>query len=148
MKTGDLCKRPVVTASLDTPLAEVARLMRQRHVGSVVIVDKGAARRPVGILTDRDMVVEVLAAEVDPATVTAGDIMTGAPVLSNKDDDALWALKVMRDRGIRRLPVVDSAGSLVGILALDDLVQHIGNAVGDMVQLIGSGRLEENLRRG
>jgi CBS domain-containing protein len=148
MRTGDLCVRPVVTATADMPLIELTKVMRNRHVGCVVVVDKGAARKPIGIVTDRDIVVEILAEGVDPAGVTVGDIMTGAPVLSHQDEDAMWALKLMRDKGIRRLPIVDGTGSLVGILALDDLMQHLGNALGDVAQLIGSERLEENSRRG
>jgi CBS domain-containing protein len=74
--------------------------------------------------------------------------MTGAPVISHQDEDAMWALKLMRDKGIRRLPIVDGTGALVGILALDDLMQHLGNALADVAQLIGSERLEENSRRG
>jgi CBS domain-containing protein len=148
MKTGEICIRPVVTATADMPLAELTKVMRNRHVGCVVVVDKGAARKPIGIVTDRDIVVEVLAAGVDPAKVVVGDIMTGAPVLAHQDEDAMWALKLMRDKGIRRLPIVDGTGSLVGILALDDLIQHLGNALADVAQLIGSERLEENSRRG
>ena len=148
MRTGDLCIRHVVTATADMPVLELARLMRNRHVGCVVAVDKGASRRPIGIVTDRDIVVEVLAEGVDPAKVTVGDVMTGAPVISHQDEDAMWALKLMRDKGIRRLPIVDGTGALVGILALDDLMQHLGNALADVAQLIGSERLEENSRRG
>ncbi|HET7728770.1 MAG TPA: CBS domain-containing protein [Usitatibacter sp.] len=147
MRTGDLCIRQVVTATAEMPVLELTRVMRNRHVGCVVIVDKGAARKPIGIVTDRDIVVEVLAEGVDPAKVTVGDIMSGAPVLSHQDEDAMWALKLMRDKGIRRLPIVDGTGALVGILALDDLMQHLGNALADVAQLIGSERLEENSRR-
>jgi len=148
MRTGDLCIRQVVSATADMPVMELTRLMRNKHVGSVVVVDKGAARKPIGIVTDRDIVVDVLAEGVDPAKITVGDIMSGAPVISHQDEDAMWALKLMRDKGIRRLPIVDGTGALVGILALDDLMQHLGNALADVAQLIGSERLEENSRRG
>ncbi|MGZ5079066.1 MAG: CBS domain-containing protein [Usitatibacter sp.] len=146
MKTGELCRRPVIAAKSSATLADLARLMRQNHVGSVVIVD-GEARSPVGIVTDRDIVVEVIAPGLDARTMTAGEIMTASPVSVSDDDDSLWALKTMRDRGIRRLPLVDKAGALVGILTLDDLMQHLGGALSDVVQLIGSERVEENRRR-
>jgi len=146
MKTGELCRRPVVAAKPGATLAEVAKLMRQNHVGSVVIIE-GEARKPVGIVTDRDIVVEVIAPGLDARTMTAGEIMTASPVSASDDEDALWALKTMRDRGIRRLPVVDKAGALAGILTLDDLMQHLGGAFNDVVQLIGSERVEENRRR-
>jgi len=147
MKTSELCRKPVVTASPQLPLTEVARLMRRNHVGSVVVTPEDGARRPVGIVTDRDIVVEVVAMGLDPTAMTAGDIMSATPVVSQGDDDALWALKVMRDRGVRRLPVVDGNGDLSGMLAFDDLVQHLGATLGDVAQLIGTERVVEGSRR-
>lgn len=147
MKTGEICKRQVVVAKRSAPLTEIAQLMRKNHVGSVVIVEDADARRPIGIITDRDLVVEVIAPGLDARAVTAGDIMTASPAVARKDDDALWALKTMRDRGIRRLPVVDESGALVGIVSLDDLVEHVGVALGDIVQALGTERSVENWRR-
>ena len=147
MKVGDLCKRPVVSATAAVPLVEVAKLMRSRHVGCVVVVDPFGSQKPVGILTDRDIVVEVLAAGIDPATICVGDIMTPAPVVALRSEDAMWALKTMRDRGIRRLPIVEENGALFGMLALDDLMHYLCGAVSDVAQLLGTERLEESLRR-
>ena len=147
MKALDICRKPVVTATPATPLAEVSRLMRAHHVGSVVVTPEEGGRRPMGIVTDRDIVVEVLALGRDPAKLTAGDVMTGSPAVSAADDDALWALKIMRDRGVRRLPVVDGSGELSGLLAFDDLVQHLGSTLGDVAQLIGTERQVEGTRR-
>lgn len=147
MRTGDICKRGVIVARRSTPLNDIAQLMRKNHVGSVVIVEDADAKRPVGIVTDRDLVVEVMAPGLDPNKVVAGDIMTSSPAVARKDEDALWSLKTMRDRGIRRLPVVDDAGALVGIIALDDLVEHVGVALGDIVQALGTERSVENWRR-
>ena len=73
--------------------------------------------------------------------------MTSSPVVAQPGDDALWALKTMRDRGVRRLPVVDAQGDLAGILAFDDLVQHIGTTLGDIAQVIGTERCVEGWRR-
>ena len=147
MKTADLCRRQVITARPDMPLADVSRLMRTEHVGSVVVVDAALPRRVLGIVTDRDIVVEVVAAGLDPRTVTAGEVMSISPAVTRDSDDALWALKTMRDRGVRRLPVVDAAGALVGIVALDDMMEHIGTAVGDIARLIGTERAQEGIRR-
>lgn len=147
MKTADICRKPVVTAPGATSIAEVAALMRANHVGSVVVTANGGGRKPVGILTDRDIVVEVLALGLDPATMTAADIMSQSPVVSQADDDVLWALKVMRDRGVRRLPVVDGQGELAGMLAFDDVVQCLGTSIGDIAQMIGTQRLAEASRR-
>jgi CBS domain-containing protein len=147
MKTGDICTRKVVVARRSTALVDVAVLMRKNHVGSVVIVEEGDGKLPVGIVTDRDLVVEVIAAGLDAHTVTAGEVMSASLAVVRRDDDALWALKIMRDRGIRRLPVVDEAGAMVGIVSLDDLMEHVGTALGDIVQALGSERNIENWRR-
>ncbi len=147
MKTADICSTRVVTALPTTALAEVAKLMRKNHVGSVVIVDAADPRRPVGIVTDRDIVVEVVAAGEDARTVTAGEIMNASIVTAAADDDASWSLKVMRDRGIRRLPVVDADGAMIGIVALDDLLAAASSTLYDVVQAIGTERVVEAAHR-
>jgi CBS domain-containing protein len=147
MKAADICRNPVVTATAATPLVELARQMRSNHVGSVVVVSGDGARKPVGIVTDRDIVVEVVAMGLDATTMTAGDIMTQPAAVSEADADVLWALKIMRDRGVRRLPVVDAKGELAGMLAFDDLMQHLGSSIGDIAQMIGTERVVESNRR-
>jgi CBS domain-containing protein len=147
MKTSELCRRAAVTATADTTLAVISRLMRSQHVGSVVVVDTTAEGKPVGIVTDRDIVLEVVAQGLDPLTITAGEIMTAAPVVAQGDDDVWWALKVMRDRGVRRLPIVDSTRRVTGVIALDDVMQHVGTTMSDIAQLIGSERLAESAHR-
>ena len=146
MKTSDLCRKDVVAVAGTASLTAVAKAMREAHVGSVVVVgDEG--RKPIGIVTDRDIVLEVVAMGLDPATMTAAEVMTSSPVVAQPGDDALRALKTMRDRGVRRLPVVDAQGELAGILAFDDLVQHVGTAIGDIAQVIGTERSVEGWRR-
>jgi CBS domain-containing protein len=145
MKTGDICKRQVVTVAPDATLCAAAKLMRSSHVGCVVVLD--AARKPVGILTDRDIVVEVVAAEVDPRLIKVEEVMTRHPTLALEADDVSWSLKVMRDRGVRRLPVMDEAGQLVGIVALDDLLESAATELSDVVLAIGTERLIEGQRR-
>jgi CBS domain-containing protein len=147
MNIGDLCRRDVVTATTATSLTELSQLMRTNHVGSVVVTGAGGERKPLGIVTDRDIVVEVLAMGLNPAAVTAGDIMSTSPAVSRDGDDVLWALKIMRDRGVRRLPVVDDKGDLAGMLAFDDLMQHVGTTLGDIAQVIGTERVVEGRRR-
>ena len=148
MKTGDVCKRNVVTSVPRASLADVARLMREAHVGSVVVIDPPGSRTPVGIVTDRDIVVEAVAANLDPRTLTAGEIMSRELVTAAEGDDASWSLKVMRDRGVRRLPVLNDAGELAGIVALDDLLESASFALSDVVQAIGTERVVEARRRG
>jgi len=145
MRTGELCKRHVVTAPPEATLCDIARIMRTSHVGCVVVVD--VARKPIGIITDRDIVVEAVAAGLDPRTLKVDEVMTRHPTLVLEDDDASWSLKVMRDRGVRRLPVMDDAGELVGIVALDDLLESAATGLVDVVQAIGTERLIEGQRR-
>ena len=146
MKAIDLCTRNVTTAPATAAVATVSKLMRAHHVGSVVVTGEGSGK-PVGIVTDRDIVMEVVAMGLDPATLTAGDIMTASPAMANAGDDALWALKIMRDRGVRRLPVIDEKGELAGLLAFDDVMQYVGTTLGDIVQVVGTERSIESWRR-
>ena len=146
MAIGDLCRRQVVTCPPEATLGDAAKLMRAQHVGSIVVCDEG--RRPVGILTDRDIVVEVLAADLDPRTVKVGEVMSRNPATALEDDELTWALKVMRDHGVRRLPVVKAGGQLAGIVALDDLLSSAATSLADVVQAIGTGRVVEADRRG
>ena len=147
MKSIDLCQREVVTVPISATLTEVSRLMRERHVGSVVVTRAEGARQPAGIITDRDIVVELVSEGLDPAGVTAGEVMSEPLAVARDDDDALWALKIMRDRGVRRLPVVDANGDLAGILAFDDVLEHVGGTLGDIAQVIGTERRAEAARR-
>lgn len=148
MTIGTICNREVVVARKDTAIQEAAQLMRQYHVGDLVVVDeRGAARIPVGILTDRDLVVEVLAAGLAPDTVTAGDIMT-TDIVSGHEGDSIWAtLQRMRAKGIRRLPVVDGAGGLVGILTMDDLLELFASELADLAKIVGHEQDREKLAR-
>ena len=146
MKTSELCRRAAVTANADATLAQVSKLMRREHVGSVVVVEEGSDK-PIGIVTDRDIVLEVVAAGLDPLTITACEVMTPSPVVTQADDDVWWALKVMRDRGVRRLPIVDAQQRVTGIIALDDVMQHVGSTMSDIAQLLGSERLAESTQR-
>ena len=144
MKVIDLCTLKVTTAPASAPVAALSKMMRMDHVGSVVVTGGG---KPVGIVTDRDIVVEVVAMGLDPSTLTAGEIMSTSPAVANAGDDVLWALKTMRDRGVRRLPVVAEDGAIAGILAFDDLMEYIGNTLGDIAQVVGTERSIETWRR-
>ncbi len=145
MKTGQVCKRDVVTARLATPLTEAAARMRENHVGSLVVVDP-KTKKPLGIVTDRDMVVAVVAADMDPRTVVLGEIMGGTLHAVNQDEDALDCLTAMRRHGVRRMPVVDDAGELVGVVSLDDLLEVVAEALATSVAAMQSERSIEAWR--
>ena len=147
MRISEVCRRDVATALRETPLAETAGLMRERHVGSVVVIDSAASGKPLGIVTDRDMVIEVLAAGLDPRTIVTGDIMSAPLFTARESDDVMALLRSMRIRGVRRVPVLDDSGRLAGITTLDDLLVVAGDAVCDAVGAIGSERSLETWRR-
>ncbi len=123
MKAGELCNRDVVTATRDLTIVEAARLMREHHVGCLIVIEEIEGRvRPAGILTDRDIVIEVLAKDVSPSEVTVGDAMTYTLLKVTEDENIFDIAQRMRCRGVRRVPVITNSGDLVGIIALDDLL--------------------------
>jgi len=133
MSLERVCRKEVVTVSPHTNLLEVARLLRSQHVGSVVVVEE---RRPVGILTDRDIIVKVVAEEKDTKAIQAYEIMTTNPALININLDPLDATRIMRERGLRRLPVVDENRHLLGIITLDDLLALLGKETENLAQAV------------
>ena len=120
MSVGRICLRDVDLAETGESTFEVARRMEQRRVGTLVVVD--AAGRPIGVLTDRDLAVRVVAAGRDPRRTTVGDVMTQDPRTVGESTPIESALSLMRSGSFRRLPVVNEDGKLVGILSLDDVL--------------------------
>jgi len=144
MNVGELCSREVVFASRDMGLVEAAELMREHHVGSLVVVDERQSERvPVGMLTDRDIVVAAVAKKVDPSTLRVGDVMSSGALVVREQDDIADALRVMREKGVRRMPVVNRGGALVGILAIDDVLELIAEEMDAFVHTLRSERVRE-----
>jgi len=145
MNVSELSNPFVVVAQRATTLTDAARLMREHHVGSVVVVDEsGQGRVPVGILTDRDIVVSAVAREVDPRTVTVGEVMTTDLATTRAEGSAIEAVRLMQRRGIRRLPVVSTTGMLAGIVTIDDLLGSIAEQLSDAVRAIASEQVRES----
>jgi CBS domain-containing protein len=136
---GKICIKPVVTASAQMTVEEAARAMRTRNVGALVVVNAG---RPIGMLTDRDVAVEVVAKGLDPDTARVGDVMHKKPITIREDLGLFDAAKVFARTGVRRLPVVTKSGVLVGVIAVDDLIMLLGNELGHV-----AGALSAGLRR-
>ncbi len=147
MKTGEVCNRTVVVVGREMPLSEAAKLMRENHVGSLVVSKNTYGRKPVGIVTDRDMVVEVLAEDLDYRTLTVGEIMGDKLVIAKETDDSLDTLMLMRASGVRRIPVVTDKGDLAGIVTVDDLLEIVAEELEDIVHAIGNERVKETKRR-
>ena len=145
MTVGEFCNRQVVIARRDESLAEAARRIRDFHVGTLIVVDEQAGRRiPVGILTDRDLVVSVLAGDGrDVDALNVGDVMTRELVMAQEDENLLEALKKMRSFGVRRLPVVNHSGGLEGILTFDDLVDLVAEELSDLSHLVSREQKRE-----
>ena len=148
MDAGGICKRDVVVAYRDMPLTEAAQLMRERHVGSlVVVVDRASERVPVGILTDRDIVVAVVAKALDPRALKVGDVMTSGVFVVREQDGPAEVLRAMRENGVRRVPVVTRSGALAGILAIDDLLELMSDELIDFVRTFARERVRESRTR-
>jgi CBS domain-containing protein len=148
MNAGEICNREVVIAHRDMGLTEAARLMREHHVGSlVVVVDRASERVPVGILTDRDIVVAVVAKELDARKLSVGEVMSSGVFAVREQDGLAEVLRAMREHGVRRVPVVTPNGALAGILTLDDLLELVADELGDFVRTIGRERLRETRAR-
>ena len=135
MTIGKICNREVITVQRDATVLHAAVLMRQYHVGDVVVIENRKNKTvPIGIVTDRDIVVELVATELDCKVITVGDIITKLIVV--KDSAGVFeAIQLMVNKGVRRLPVVDDDGGLVGIITLDDLLLLLSKELATLTKL-------------
>jgi CBS domain-containing protein len=129
MSLERICTRTVVTIAPDATVLEAAKLMQSKHVGCLVVSD---GSRPTGILTDRDIVVKLIAREHNPAGTSVKEIMSTNPTMVNVNYELLDAARLMRSRGVRRLPIVDERRHLLGIVTLDDVLSALGAGAGDL----------------
>lgn len=148
MNVGEFCSRAVVIVYAHESLRAAAELMRRHHVGDLVVLEDGdVCRRPMGLVTDRDLVLEAVAPGLDPESLTAADIAVRDPVLAGEGDDLLDTLSRMRKAGVRRIPVVDADGALAGILSVDDVVELLADILGDLRRLITREQENEAITR-
>lgn len=149
MNAGELCTRQVVIADPDLPVLEAARRMCDHHVGDLIVVEKlNGDNEPVGIVTDRDLVLEVLAADAERAATTrVGEIMTCELVTAREDEDAASVLRKMRAHGVRRMPIVNVLGTLEGILTYDDLLEWLVEELAGLVAVVDSEEKVERTRQ-
>ena len=137
MPVGEICNREVIVVYKTNTALETAQLMRGHHVGDVVVVEERAGVRvPVGIVTDRDLVVEIMSAKLDPALITLADIVISELYTISEKAGIFEAIELMRKGGVRRLPVVAEDGALVGILTLDDLLELFAEELTSLSQLV------------
>jgi CBS domain-containing protein len=145
MPIGDVCVRDVVCAGKDTTILDAARLMRQHHVGNLVVVEDSAngRRYPVGIITDRDIAVSVIAPALDAALFTLGDLLSQELVTAQENQGIFESIQNMRMHGVRRMPIVDRQGALVGIVSVDDLIRLLGEELSELAKLIAREQARE-----
>jgi CBS domain-containing protein len=148
MNISDICTVQTVSCSRDETVQGAALLMRKHHVGDLVVVDgSDEAAIPVGIVTDRDIVVSVVALGLDPASLQVGDVMSDDLLTCREEDDVYQTIEHMRVRGIRRVPVVNRHGGLAGIVSADDLLEFLAEEMGDLSRISGSQQAVERRAR-
>lgn len=131
----------VATISADKSITECAAQMRSEHVGSLVIVD--TEQKPIGMITDRDIAIEVVALQKDAINTKVSDVMTTPVVTAQFDESMVVALARMREFGIRRLPIVDHEGKLVGVISNSNLVEELSSLLEGLVRNIHSSKARE-----
>lgn len=136
MSIGELCNREVMFAIRKTSITEAAQLMRQYHVGDLVVVDLVEGKRvPVGIVTDRDIVIEIVGDSLSVDDFTVGDIMRQQLISVQEKDGVLETIRLMRAHGIRRIPVIDEEGGLAGIVSVDDMLDLLAGELTELAKV-------------
>lgn len=149
MTVGEICNRNVVVAPKTEMIVDAAKRMRSSHVGDLVVIENRNGRHfPVGIVTDRDIVISVVAGDPDHINyLLAGDVMSDDLVTAREHDSIEAALKKMEEHGVRRLPIVDADGALIGILTLDDILQYLTGQQSELVALVAREQRRERQYR-
>ena len=148
MTIGTICNREVITVQRDATVLHAAVLMRQYHVGDVVVIENRKNKTvPIGIVTDRDIVVELVATELDSKVITVGDIIVSKLIAVKDSAGVFEAIQLMSSKGVRRLPVVNDDGGLVGIITLDDLLLLLSKELAALTKLIAREQENEATKR-
>jgi CBS domain-containing protein len=147
MNVGTLCRQDVVTIDPAESLVHAARLMRERHVGFLVVVGSNNLNSDLsvtGVLTDRDIVIAVVAKDADARSLRVGDVMTRNPLLAEESSSVNATVRLMREVGVRRVPVIGGRNELTGVLSLDDVLDSTAVLLGDIA---GASRSEQKSER-
>lgn len=144
MAIGFYCNREVVITGPETTVYEAAQLMRKHHVGTLIVAEKEEAlTRPLGIVTDRDLVLGVMAPGLKPELILVSDIMAEKLHTVREEESLVETIRIMRGHGIRRIPVVDRQGTLQGVVSLDDLVVLLAEEMDELSKLIANQKARE-----
>lgn len=137
MLLKEFCTTEVVYCTRDTTVLEAAQLMRRKHIGDLVVVDDPDEELvPVGLITDRDIVVKVIGNELSASSTRVGEIMRTPLVVASEAEDASAAISRMRDHGVRRIPITTRHGKLAGIVTLDDLLRCLRYEVDSLLDIV------------
>jgi CBS domain-containing protein len=148
MQLSAFCKLDVACCSPRTSVLEAAHIMRRKHTGDLVVIDDDEMKpTPLGIITDRDVVVEVLGKGLDPATTTVGSVIRTPVVVAEEDEDSTQVLERMRAHGVRRIPVVGAGGKLIGIVTVDDMLSRMARDVTLLTEIISQEQSHETRTR-
>lgn len=149
MRIGGISTLETVHCKRDASVLEAALMMRLHHVGDLVVVDEADGKLlPAGILTDRDIVVSVVAEGLDASSIEAGDIMSAELLVASDDADVHETIERMRFKGVRRMPIVNSSGVLVGIVSSDDLIQFLADEMTELARIvIQQQSIEKQIRK-
>ena len=144
----DICKRQVTVGYRQTSLVAAAQLMREDHVGCVVVVDdENGSRHVCGLITDRDIVMSVVATGLDPEPLLLEDIMSEHVATAHETDSLLDLMRRMREQGVRRMPVVGLQDELMGIVTMDDVLKILAQEMNALVGAMGAGIRQERAQR-
>lgn len=137
-KCGDIMTRDVACCVPQDSVEHAARMMRNEDVGPIPVVENNQSKRLVGIVTDRDLAIKVIAEGRDPKSTRVGDIMTSDPVTCREDDSAKDAMEAMSSHQVRRIPIVDADKRILGIVSQADIATRVGDSekTGDVVEEI------------
>lgn len=145
MAINECCNTHAVTCAPNATIQEAAELMRKHHVGDIIVVEERDGKRmPIGIVTDRDIVLETVALQLDPSAFIVGDLMSTPLVTVQESAGFVATLRLMRSNKLRRMPVVDDAGALFGIVTLDDLI----NLLTMELSMIADAMIDQPAREG
>lgn len=146
MRVRDVSTKNVVSVDAEDSIFQAAQRMREQHVGDVLVV-KDNQERCVGILTDRDITIEIVANRIDPESIKVRDVMSDEVLMIDQDEDVLEALEMMSRAGVRRLPVMNEARRLCGIISVDDIIGTLAESLLEVSTLAHRQRYREETRR-
>lgn len=144
MRIADVCTRDVIHVDASLSVTDAAQLMRKKHIGTLVVVEQPNSEHiPIGILTDRDIVVSVIAADIDAKTLSVGDIMQRRLATCSESEELFDAVRTMRTHGVRRLPVLNAHGGLYGMLSADDIISAMSEHLRELAHAMTLGQVRE-----